>query len=377
MVETISPVVYGGRNGRWVGAVALHALGAVVAAAAAGLVLGAAGAAAGAPWGWAGAAVVAAAGLAYAARDLLGLPFPPLLEARRQVPEWWRTFFSPHVASLLYGLGLGVGFFTYLGHGTLVVVAAAAAAMGDPWLGAAVMAPFGLARAMAPLAAASSTSEEEAATAADRVEAFGRSRVRRAANAAASALVAGAAVLAIPAAGPAMAGPTRLAPLALAAVFAWAAGAKALRWDRWMRTVARHDLPPLVERAARGGVPVMEAGTALLLLTGFHRAGAVIAVVLLTGFTVVILRAALRTDGNEVPCGCFGKETRIDARLAVARNAALAVLAVAAFRVPSPATLPTEGAALPVTIAVVGAAAGTWFVIRATAAMRPRHGDRR
>jgi hypothetical protein len=138
-----------------------------------------------------------------------------------------------------------------------------------------------------------------------------------------------------------------------------------------MRAVAGHGLPPSLERTARAGVPLLEAGTALLLLAGFHRAGAVLAVVLLTAFTVVVIRAARRT-GVEVPCGCFGKRTRIDARLAVSRNVALAVLAIAAFGAPPPGALPTDGAVLPLAMALVGVAAGAWFVATATGAMRPR-----
>ena len=53
MVETITPVVYGGR-GRWVGALAVHVLGATLTAALFGAALGATGAALGAPYGRAG-----------------------------------------------------------------------------------------------------------------------------------------------------------------------------------------------------------------------------------------------------------------------------------------------------------------------------------
>jgi hypothetical protein len=72
-----------------------------------------------------------------------------LPNARRQVPEWWRTFFSPPVAATLYGAGLGVAFVTFLSFGTFVAVAAGALVGGDPLLGALVCAPFGLARAAA------------------------------------------------------------------------------------------------------------------------------------------------------------------------------------------------------------------------------------
>ena len=49
MVETISPVVHGGRA-RWLGTLALHALGATGTAAIFGAALGSLGAALGAPW---------------------------------------------------------------------------------------------------------------------------------------------------------------------------------------------------------------------------------------------------------------------------------------------------------------------------------------
>src|SRR5690348_9285810 len=115
MVQTITPVGHGGRA-RWAGSVALHALGATLSAAALGGALGALGMALGAPWGAAGFAAVATVAAAFAARELLGVPIP-LPNLRRQVPEWWRTFFSRPVSSFLYGLGLGVGFLTYLSFG--------------------------------------------------------------------------------------------------------------------------------------------------------------------------------------------------------------------------------------------------------------------
>ena len=119
MVGTITPVVHGGRRGRWAWSVALHALGAGGAAAAFGALLGAAGGVLGAPWDGAGPLLVLAVAAGYTLRELVGLPVP-IPERRRQVPVWWRTFFPPPVAALLYGAGLGIGFLTYLRHGTLV-----------------------------------------------------------------------------------------------------------------------------------------------------------------------------------------------------------------------------------------------------------------
>src|SRR5918996_1340545 len=167
MVETISPVVYGTRA-RWLGSLALHAAGAAATAAAFGAALAAAGAALEAPWGRAGAVAVVAVAVLYAARELLGVPVP-VPQLRRQVPDWWRTFFGRPVAAFLYGAGLGVGFLTYLGHGTLVVVAVGVAATGRPVVGALAMAPFGLARGIAPLIAARSKGPEDGARLVDRL----------------------------------------------------------------------------------------------------------------------------------------------------------------------------------------------------------------
>lgn len=147
MVETISPVVHGGRTRSYWLNISLHTAGALIAAGAIGALLGGVGAALGAPWGSLGILLVVAFGVAYALRDLLRLPIP-MPELRRQVPEWWRSFFSAPVTSMLYGLGLGVAFFTHLSFGTFVVVAIAAVATGDPLGGALLCAPFGLGRAL-------------------------------------------------------------------------------------------------------------------------------------------------------------------------------------------------------------------------------------
>jgi hypothetical protein len=147
MVVTITPAVAGGSRVRYLALVGLHALGGGAAAALVGALLGATGGLLGAPWGNAGALALSGVAVLYAARELVGLPVP-LPQRRAQVPEWWRTFFSPQVAALLYGLGLGPGFLTYLSFGTLVAVAAGAVSSGDPLLGAGLCAAFGFARGL-------------------------------------------------------------------------------------------------------------------------------------------------------------------------------------------------------------------------------------
>src|SRR5687767_12564692 len=98
MVETISPVVYGGRTPSYWSTLLLHLLAAAGAAALIGALLGAIGAVLGAPWGAAGVFVVVAVAAVYAVRDLFRLRIP-LPDLGRQVPEWWRTFFSRPVTS--------------------------------------------------------------------------------------------------------------------------------------------------------------------------------------------------------------------------------------------------------------------------------------
>ncbi|HEV2756047.1 MAG TPA: hypothetical protein VG318_09765 [Actinomycetota bacterium] len=188
MAETITPVVHGGKRRAFVTSAALHVAGAALTAAALGLVLGGFGALLRAPWGGAGAAVVAAAAGVYFLREAFSLPIP-LPQRRRQVPEWWRTFFSPPVAAVLYGAGLGVGFLTYLSFGTFAAVMAGAVASGDALTGAAVCAPFGLGRSIAVVVVAAAGHPVE------RLDELAGSGRLRAVNAAALLAVGVAAVL--------------------------------------------------------------------------------------------------------------------------------------------------------------------------------------
>lgn len=135
-----------------------------------------------------------------------------------------------------------------------------------------------------------------------------------------------------------------LAAAVLALTFAWAAAAKALRFSAWRAALARYELPPLVERAARGGVPVVEAAVAGLIISGPAKVGAAVAVALLGAFSAVLFSAYLR-HGSRVPCGCFGRATTRDYRVMLLRNGLLAVCAAAVLVGPGRIE---EGAAPPV-----------------------------
>ena len=320
MVETITPVVYGGRT-RWIGALALHVAGATSTAALFGAVSGALGALLGAPWGRAGMVAFALVAAVYAIGETPGVK-ATVPQLRRQVPEWWRGFFSWPIAAVLYGAGLGIGFFTYLSHGTLVVVCAAALASGNPLIGAMVVGVFGFARGLSAARGAKVRSQEASQRLVD-VLAGSPERSRAVANgvamAAAGAL---AAALAVRTA----AGWSSLATAGLAAAFAWAAISKLVDWERWRRTLAAHELPRAVETLARRAVPVAEAAVPALALTGMTMMAGAWALVLVAIFTAEAVRAWKRF-GAQVPCGCFGGREAIAPPALLTRNAGLAIAA--------------------------------------------------
>jgi len=325
MVETISPVVHGGR-GKWIGALGLHVVGATLTAGVFGATLGAVGGLLGAPFGRAGLTLVAAVASVYAlgAVSRFDVTVPQL---RRQVPDWWRTFFSPPVTSFLYGAGLGIGFLTFMATGGLVAVAVAATASGSPWLGLILVAAFGFARGLSAVVASGVRTEDDGRRLVERLA--GRSdRVRRVANGTALAAVAALALAAVPDSVPA--GWGDLASGALAVVFAWAAISKLAGRRRWRRTLAAHRLPALGERLAAWSVPLFEAAIPLLALLGFRTASSAWGLLLLVVFSAEVVRVRIAV-GPAVPCGCFGGRSAMDAGTMLARNAGFAVVGVAGF----------------------------------------------
>src|SRR5437773_2378534 len=261
MVQTITPVVHGGRHGRWLGSVAAYTFGATVSAAALGAALGGVGRLLGAPWGAAGLWALAVVAAVFAVRELFGVPIP-LPNLHRQVPDWWRTFFSPPVAALLYGLGLGIGFLTYISFGTLVAVAAAAAVSGSALTGALLVGAFGLARGLSVLVAWPGTTEPRLARVVDRIDVLGASRVPALTN---GLLLAGvmvaATVAAVDADGASGSG---VASIALAAMFAFAALMKILRPAAWRTSLEQYSLGSM-RRPVAVAVPVAELAVAVLV----------------------------------------------------------------------------------------------------------------
>ncbi|MGZ5306861.1 MAG: MauE/DoxX family redox-associated membrane protein [Actinomycetota bacterium] len=363
MVETISPVVHGGRA-RWLGTLALHTLGATGTAALFGAALGWFGGVLGAPWQRAGLLTLATVSAVYALGVLtpLRVPVPQL---RRQVPDWWRTFFGRSFAAVLYGAGLGIGFLTYLADGTLVVVAFAAAASGRPAIGAIIVGPFGLVRGVSAIVSWRSITQEQSRALVDRLVA-GPGSARRIANG----------VVLVPIAFAAMAASVRVGPgslrsfagAVLASVFTWAAVSKVTGRRRWLRALAAHGLSPTLGRTAAWAVPVAEAFVPMLVVAGLPRPAALWSAVLLTMFSLALVRARQRLGGR-VPCGCLGGRDAVDVNAALARNLALILTASFVFARASDAPVvawpgvPEAGDVLPVTLAlgaIVASALVAW-----------------
>ena len=375
MVETITPVVHGGRKGRWTGDVALHVAGASLSAGAFGAVLGAAGAVLGAPWGRGGLLVVVAASGVYLLREAeaVSVPIPQL---RRQVPEWWRTFFTVPVASFLYGSGLGIGFLTFLRHGTLVAVAAAAAASGRPGVGALLVAPFGIARGLSVLATARVRTPEEGRALVGRLERAASAPGWRTAHVAALGAMTATAAWALAGSGAGVQ-VGAVAAGVLGAVFAWSAGGKLLRPTDWRRAGSALSLRVPLDRVAAIGAPVAEAGVLGLVVAGVHRMAGIAGLALLVVFSLAVMRARRRA-GDLVPCGCFGTVKARDYRVLLLRNAVLAVVAAVAAiwgsdvpRLRSPG-IPTGADVLPLAFAVVGLSVAAWTVVRSVRSLGRR-----
>ena len=322
MVETITPVVHGGRA-RWLGTLVLHTLGATITAAVFGALLGWVGGWLGAPWGRPGLIVLATAATAYGLAEFRRRPRLPIPQLRRQVPDWWRTFFGRPVAAMLYGAGLGVGFFTYLAHGTLVVVAFAAVASGRPEIGALVVAPFGLARGLSAAMSWRSDTPERSRALVDKLVSTPEVR-RKAANGSVLAVVVIAA--AVTASRVPGGGWPVLAAAALAAVFSLSAASKVAASSRWHRALSAHLLPMAVERMASWSVPLGEAFVPALIVVGLPHAAGAWALMLLTMLSIELIRLR-RLVGAVVPCGCFGGRESVDLGAALMRNAGLGLLA--------------------------------------------------
>jgi hypothetical protein len=158
----------------------------------------------------------------------------------------------------------------------------------------------------------------------------------------------------------------RTISLLLAIVFAWAAAAKLVRFGQWRAVLAGYRLPPWTERPIAVIVPLVEAVVAFLSLAGETRAGAALSVMLLSSFSLALVRARA-LQGDRLPCGCFGANKERDYKLLLLRNGVLALLPTALLLGGRDVT-PTSGVgwpsmsdALPTLLTLVGLAVALWI----------------
>jgi hypothetical protein len=164
----------------------------------------------------------------------------------------------------------------------------------------------------------------------------------------------------------------RFASLLLAATFVWAAAAKALGWRRWRDALARYRLGR-AEALAAAAVPAAEAGVGALLLSGAYRPGAALAVALVSAFSFAVVRVRA-LEGDDLPCGCFGRVPVRHYRELLARNALLAGLAVVVLASSARTGLSAPGSSetLPAALATAGVVATAWLVRVAGTSLRRR-----
>jgi hypothetical protein len=373
MVETITPVVHGGRTRRWAIALALHVLGAGLAAAAFGAVLGSAGMALGAPWGAAGFVAIGALGVLYLTREAFDVRVP-VPQLRRQVPDWWRTFFGFETAALLYGMGLGIGFLTFLRHGTFVVVSSAAIAAGRPLLGALIVAPFGVARGLSAAVASTSRTREDGTALVGRLSSSASWVGWRGAHATALIAVIGAAAFAIRRRGD-IGDLGGVAAVVLAIAFGWAAVTKVVHARRWRRSLQSYRFDGGFERAVAVGVPLVELGIGVLPFLGLPSTAGVLSLGVLGAFSVGIVAARIR-NGPRLDCGCFGAARARDYRLLLARNGALAIVALVAWRrgtdtwIGTGVVAPSGGELVPAALVALGLVLATLVVVATVRTVR-------
>jgi hypothetical protein len=255
-------------------------------------------------------------------------------------------------------------------------VSVAAFASGRPLLGAAVLAPFGLARGLGPVLAFGVRSPHDAAAL---VELLDRSASRarwRVANALALSAVLVATVLELRR----VDAPSEIGTLAaatLALTFGTAAVAKLARRPAWGRTLGSYGLRPGATRLAGFGVPVVELGIAALALAGLGSSAGLLSMVALVGFSGAIVLGRVRS-GRRLECGCFAGSGTRDYRVLLVRNLALTGVAVVAWRAGEDAPLlrslgePAGGDLLPIALAVLGLALAVWVGAVAFAAVGRR-----
>jgi cytochrome c biogenesis protein CcdA len=148
MIGQITPLVQAAGYRVWLQAVAAHAAGALLSAAALGLLLGTVGGSPRLPRG--GVAVALAVGGVFLAcalkeAEVTSCPLPSL---RRQTPKRLLCAFGSIWGPFVWGLDLGQGWTTYVDYYGYYALAVWTFVLGSPLAGVAIMGAYGLGRVL-------------------------------------------------------------------------------------------------------------------------------------------------------------------------------------------------------------------------------------
>jgi hypothetical protein len=194
---------------------------------------------------------------------------------------------------------------------------------------------------------------------------------RAAANAAALAATAAAATwVAVGTSG----GWAELGAAVVVVAFSWAAASKVLAPRRWRAAIVAVGIPEGLRPAVGRVVPAAETGVAALGLLGLHRWAGAGAIVLLGAFSGALV-ARWRRGERRLSCGCFGAGGDVLVGAALARNAALAVMASASWTLPRSSLdrwpgMPSAADLVPAVLAVGGLTAAVAIALASARALR-------
>lgn len=166
--------------------------------------------------------------------------------------------------------------------------------------------------------------------------------------------------------------------LVLVLTFGWAVVAKLVHWGSWTQSLVAYGFPERTRPAVALLVPVAELVVAILVLAGPIRVGLAATLLLVSAFSLGILRAR-SLQGDQLPCGCFGGTESRDYRLLLVRNAFLGALAGIALvggaseSVVSLAEVPSSSELLPALLVTAGVALVSWLAWQAISMKRREH----
>jgi hypothetical protein len=193
-----------------------------------------------------------------------------------------------------------------------------------------IVGPFGVARWLSATVASTSRTQEDGTALVGRLSSSASWIGWRVVHATALIALIGAAGFAIRRGGD-LGDVGSVAAATLAIAFGWAAVTKLVHARPWRRTLQSYGLGRGFERSVAVGVPLVELGIGVLPFLGLPSTAGVLSLGVLAAFSVGIVAARIR-HGPRLDCGCFVAARVRDYRLLLARNGALAIVGLVAWR---------------------------------------------